>query len=135
MRISTLQVIFYFMNFFVAQTCITFFSINKKLNISDIYKSIILIFTVNLPLVIYQFYSKKFKSNNHENLENKIQLMNVNISTSSHFSVNLPIVFIYLYFVKKEYESNHQENFENKISELETFKLPDFFFFLSRFKS
>ena len=48
--------------FFVAQT---FFFIVEKFNISAIYQPIILIFSLNLPLVfIYEFYQKKFKSNN-----------------------------------------------------------------------
>ena len=65
--------------YFVAQTSITsfyFFSRKvEKLNISAIYKSIILICSVNLPLVsIFKFYQKEFNSNNQENLENNIQL-------------------------------------------------------------
>ena len=56
-------VILSFMNFFVAQTSITFFSMFEKLNTSTIYKSIILIFSVNLPLVFfYKIYEKEIQT-------------------------------------------------------------------------
>ena len=57
--------------FFVAQTYIynSFFSIVENLNISAIYKSIILCFSENLPS-IYRYIRKKLKSNNQEKLEN-----------------------------------------------------------------
>ena len=83
----------------------SFFSIIEKLNISVIYKSIILIFSVN----------------NQVNLENTIRVyvwqgtlkLKFNARNSHNFWVNLPIVFIYLYFVRKKFNSNHQENLEN----------------------
>ena len=54
-------VILYFMKFFVAQNSITrflclLFRKVKKLNISIIYKSIIITFLVNLPLVLYTIF-------------------------------------------------------------------------------
>ena len=51
------------MNFFVEQTSIfrCFLKV-EKLNISTIYKSIIIIFSVNLPLVIiYKFWKKEIQ--------------------------------------------------------------------------
>ena len=49
----------------------SFFSIVEKLNIPAIYKSIILIFSVNLPSST-SFIWNKLKSNNQENLKNNI---------------------------------------------------------------
>ena len=69
--------------------------------------------SVNLPSVfIYKFYKKeKFQVSHQENLENNILVKfdkeietKLNISNHCDFAVNLPIVFIYFYFV------NHQEN-------------------------
>ena len=60
MSISTFPVILSYMNFLKLKLLyFEFFSIAEKFNIPAIYKSIILIFLVNLPLVfIYKFYNK-----------------------------------------------------------------------------
>ena len=62
--ISTLLVISSLMKIFVAHTSRTRFysSIVGKLNISAIYKSIILFFSVNLPLFLYlsMFHNPKY---------------------------------------------------------------------------
>ena len=77
LNISTLPVILSFLKIFVAQTSRTrfFSSIVEKLDISAIYKLIILIFSVNLPVIsIYKFCRKEIYSSHQENFEDNIQV-------------------------------------------------------------
>ena len=71
---STLPVISSFMKFFVAQTSRTRFFFNCwKVNIFPIYKSIILIFSLNLLVIsFYKFCRKEILSNHQENFEDNI---------------------------------------------------------------
>ena len=67
------------------------------------------------------FIREKFKINSKENLENNILFkvrqgtlkFKFNVGNQRIFWVNLPIVFIYFYFMKKKFNYNHQENLEN----------------------
>ena len=98
---STLPVISSLMTFFEAQTSITFYFLQwLKSHISAIYKLIILIFLVNLPLVfIYKFYMKEIQIQQlpgepwEQHLgEVRQGTLKFNISNHHIFSVNLPIV-------------------------------------------
>ena len=99
-----------------------FFFSMVEWNTSAIYKSIILNFSVYLPLVfIYKFYEKEIQiqqpgtpREQHVGVVRQGTLkLKFNISNHRNLSANLSISFIYFYFVKKKLISNHQENLDN----------------------